>query len=148
MTFDLSAVNLRKIPATAALLEQKTASFDLVDGWLYEQLQSGCVSEGRDVRQTEVPVSELYRDFQRYADSIGVKRRPSPREFAQRLARKLPSFGRKRPWREVLDQHGLTVMDGDEPRLRHVRCYVLPALEDCREAFEAAVQQPITCEGT
>ena len=41
LAFDLSSVDLRHIPRTAALLEQKIHSLDPIDGWWLDRLMAG-----------------------------------------------------------------------------------------------------------
>lgn len=47
MHFDIENINLRLIPATDALLDQKMHSLDNVDAWLHNALQSGEIRENR-----------------------------------------------------------------------------------------------------
>ena len=44
LAFDLSSINLRQIPRTAALLEQKIRSLDSVEAWWFERLMSGATT--------------------------------------------------------------------------------------------------------
>lgn len=46
LAFDLSTVNLRQIPRTGALLEQKLRSLDPMENWWFERLRSGSTRRG------------------------------------------------------------------------------------------------------
>src|SRR5207245_1865389 len=52
LEFDLSAVNLRQIPKTAALLQQKLQSLDPFHSWWFERLESGSTLRTEDFWST------------------------------------------------------------------------------------------------
>jgi hypothetical protein len=63
LRFDLSKVDLRKIPRTAALLEQKLRSLDSVDSWWFSRLNAGAVTSRAAQWQGVVPTTALFGDY-------------------------------------------------------------------------------------
>ncbi|RTL52131.1 MAG: hypothetical protein EKK40_08090 [Bradyrhizobiaceae bacterium] len=132
LAFDLDRVDLRHIPKTRALLEQKLRSLDPIENWLYNRLWVGSPSHEISDWVQAIRTEELYADYLRAASQAGVGRKRSDAEFGTKLAKLIPGIQRVRP-RET-DSQGLT---------RRVWKYVLPALDECRAAFEIALNQPI-----
>ena len=65
LAFDLSNTNIRSVPATAALLENKERSLEPVEAWLHDVLQRKVIygRETRDINNNLVePRIELYDD--------------------------------------------------------------------------------------
>src|SRR5262249_11415111 len=75
LAFDLDSVELRTIPKTAALLEQKIASLPTVDSWWFLRLQSGVTTRHHTDWTDEIPTQELYDDYIAAAERIGVRRK-------------------------------------------------------------------------
>ena len=132
LAFDLSTVNLRQIPRTGALLEQKLRSLDPVENWWFERLRSGSTRRNGDGWEAQVPTSVLFDDYIATAERIGIRRKAEETTFGIKLARLVPGLERARPMIEVAP--GLS---------KRTWCYVLPSLEHCREAFEQEVNQPV-----
>lgn len=131
LNFDLSTVNVRSIPRTGALLEQKVRSLDSVDGWWFERLSAGMVSHKHDRWQQSVSCEALFDDYVAANEKIGVRRKSEQTVFAMRLFRLVPGLAKRR----------LTVTDGDDAVTRRAWFYDLPSLEACRDAFEESVGQ-------
>ncbi len=136
LDFDLSSVNLRQIPRTEALLEQKIRSLDSVDAWWFERLMTGATTRHGWGWRKEMPSETLFEDYVASADKIGVKRKQEQTVFGMKLAKLVPGLGKRRISAEVRDQDGATVQ-------RRVWCYVLPSLDECREEFERQMCQEI-----
>ena len=75
--FDLSSVNLRDIPATSALSQQKIASMTPEAGWWFEVLLRGAPTRRMD-SWDEVITDDFYGDYIAYCDKLGVRRRAAP----------------------------------------------------------------------
>ncbi|WP_249696465.1 primase-helicase family protein [Stappia sp. WLB 29] len=129
LSFDLASVNLRRIPRTGALLEQKLRSLDSVDSFIYERLYEGCLlradtswqPDGHVVRQT------LYDEYLAVADKVGVKRRAEMNQFGRALKKLIPGLQETRP-RDIAGRK---------------RAYVFPDLPEARVLFEHAVGQAV-----
>lgn len=129
---DLDAVDLRKIPKTGALLEQKIRSFDSIESWWFERLQAGQTTRKTARWLGEIERELLFEDYLSEADRIGIKRRAAATEVGMTLKRLVPGLGDIRPRR--------IGADGEQHR---VRVYVMPDLAACRAAYEVALQQRI-----
>lgn len=132
MTFDLSQIDLRKIPRTGALLEQKLRSLDSVESWWFERLDAGApTSAGRqwpDILATRT----MFDDYILVADKVGVRRKSEFTAFGIKLKKLVPGLDRVRRFIETAP--GL---------MERTWCYVLPPLEVCRAAFQAEVGQVV-----
>lgn len=136
LAFDLSTVNLRQIPRTEALLEQKIRSLDSVEIWWFERLRAGAPTRARDDWAKTVARAELIDDYIDQSDRIGVKRKAAETEVGMKLSRLVPALGETRIVVERRDKDGNIIA-------KRSWCWVFPGLAECRAAFEAAVQQPV-----
>jgi hypothetical protein len=75
LRFDLSAVNLRQIPTTAALLDQKVASLPPEKGWLLDLLRNGRLPWGLGCSDNECPCDALFDSYVNHANRQGARRR-------------------------------------------------------------------------
>jgi Family of unknown function (DUF5906) len=126
--FDLSTVRLRKIPRTAALLEQKLASLDPVEDWWKNRLDDGMLTHS-EPWSAVISKGALYDDYVREAEKVGIHRRKTKEAFSRILKELAPGLQPTRPR-----------SDGDGKRLQ---AYCVPPLDECRAAFEARFGQPI-----
>ena len=104
LAFDLDTVNLREIPRTEALLEQKIRSLESVEGWWFERLMSGSTTRHETRWLQEVPRALLFDDYIAIADRIGVRRKQEETVFGMKLGRLVPSLGHTRRSTEVRDE--------------------------------------------
>lgn len=132
LDFDLSKVDLRKIPKTDALLEQKLRSLDSVERWLYEALERGTTTRLGSEWLREVATVTMVDDYLEQADRIGIKRKAEETLFASKVRKIIPGIERR--------QGFITMKDSVR---RRAWIWHMPPLEDCRAAFEAAMQQPV-----
>jgi hypothetical protein len=121
--FDLGGVELRQIPRTAALLEQKLSSLDSVEDWWHNRLHEGTLTRSGDGWPDIIPVSALYADYVREADEIGIARKKKRSEFGLILHRLIPGLMNTKP-RD----------DG-----KRLPSYALPPLDACRASFEERI---------
>lgn len=128
--FDLSKVNLRQIPRTGALLEQKVRSLDALGAWWLARLTEGAPARGMSGWPVHAGKEALYLDYIRSADEIGARRKHDRATFGIRLRKLVPGIVDTRPRVEV------------EPGVvKKLYSYALPSLADCREAFEEQLGQ-------
>jgi len=133
LRFDLSAVDLRDIPSTSALSQQKIASMTPEAGWWFEVLRRGAPTRRMDSWDLEIVTDDFYGDFIGYCDRLGVRRRASPEHLRIQLGPLLPrEFERKRVRRTVEVDKGGGVKEWST---RRVHVYLLPSLEECRGFF-------------
>lgn len=130
------APNLRIIPKTAALLDQKIQSLDHVTSWLFERLVAGAQTRRGAHWRDAVPIETLFDDYIRAAERVGVRRRSEATAFGLRIHQVLPGL------RVVKRTETITLEDG-RSEARRVNCYAFPKLAECRAAFVAAVGQTV-----
>lgn len=132
LTFDLDQVDLRVIPKTRALLEQKIRSLDSVESWWFERLWTGEITRKQEGWKCEVEKRVIFADYLDQADEVGVRRKTEEVVFGTKLKKLLPAVQSRRG--TVHDYEGGT---------RRPWMYILPDLDDCRAAFAASVGQEI-----
>lgn len=132
LTFDLGSVNLRQIPYTEGLLEQKLRSLDTVESWWFERLMTGTPTRKVEYWRTDMVIDEMFDDYIEGADKIGVKRKSELTAFGIKMKKLVPEIERKR----------LSTNTGhmETKRLWH---YLLPPLAACRAQFEREVKQAV-----
>lgn len=138
LTFDLSAVNLRDIPKTGALLEQKIHSLDPVEAWLLERLQDGEPTRGHGLWPGFVSKDAIVDDYIKASERIGINRRSTETQLTMKLLKLLPGLRRAR--RSVSSENGAST--------QRVRGYDLPSLAEARREFETAMQQDMEWDRT
>jgi len=131
LSFDLASINLRDIPKTAALLDQKIRSLDPIEAWLFDRLRAGAPAKRYRNWPDHIPVDVFRDDYLRTSDEVGVRRKAHETQFGMKIAKLLPSIGRSR--RYVEDEEGAT--------MHRKWCYELPPLQDCRDDFDRALGQ-------
>lgn len=148
LRFDLSKVNLRKIPQTEALWEQKVASMSELYHWWWEVLQRGTLMPSDRKWTDEVPTDRLYDNFMRFFEKISKARKPPKSQWAIELRKLLPHKSNGAP--PFRDQQKVWVQDYEDgvpkrdvngdPILRRVNGWKdFPGLGECREQFERLV---------
>lgn len=128
MNYDVSKIDLRKFPQTAALREAKLLSASPAQKFWYHVLESGCLDEsnadgwGNGSIQTDV----LYRQYVVCVNNMGNKHKASETELGMQLKNMLPSNNVKKERRTVRGYYGSS----------RKNYYVFPSLSECRSAFE------------
>jgi len=136
LAFDINSVDLRKVPRTEALLEQKIRSLDSVDGWWFGRLQSGQLTSHAEGWDNQIPCALLFNDYIHTAEKIGVKRKREETVFGMKLKRLIPRLPPRKKC-TVVDNEGGGV------RSKRVWCYLIPPLAEARDHFEQIVNQPV-----
>jgi len=129
LNFDLSSINLREIPKTSALLDQKVASFSIEQDWWYDVLHRGELPKLEN--GCECLKLELHASYLRRVEKVG--RRGSPRATQTTLGMFL---------RRVVGP-GLDTQARDNQR-RYM--YRFPPLKQCRDHFAKLTQSEIEWE--
>lgn len=129
-SLDLGEVNLRKIPQTDALADQKLRSLDSVAAWLFSCLNNGGIEEAEGVTTTYLRdwpetygTSNMYNAYIGYCKRVAQNHPVRDTVFGKSLARYLPSISKRR--------------DGGKNR-QHV--YLLPPLDQARQEFASATK--------
>jgi hypothetical protein len=135
LRFPIDSVNLRQIPRTAALLEQKIRSLDSIESWWFARLHAGAPLRRLSEWKTEIPTNDLFEDYIAASEKIGIKRKQEETIFGMKLKRLVPSRRTARRRMMLDDGHGL--------KSGRVHVALLPDLQTARAEFEALVQQAI-----
>jgi hypothetical protein len=132
-----NAPNLRIIPKTKALLEQKIRSLDPITAWWLGRLIDGSQTHRAGGWRTKIPSATLFNDYLRSVEKLGVRRRAAETEFGIQLRRLIPGVTRVRAieFVEVFDEHGTHEVE------RLVWCLTFPPVDECRLAFDEALKQ-------
>lgn len=142
LTFDTRAIELRRIPNTSALFEQKLASMSPEDSWWFTCLQRGWIvqpgarNEDGDEDPpaeswlAEIEIERVHRSYVYHCDMVGVRHKKSSaqlgtdlRKLVEGITRGRATVGTRRPY-----------------------VYRLPSLENCRSSFEKRIRTAIDWE--
>jgi hypothetical protein len=123
LNFDLSKVDLRSVPKTKALLEQKLHSLDAEQAWWFGVLMDGKLP-GYMNEPRCCPTQALFNHYLEQTNRTGIRRKRIETLIGTFLNRHVPGLRRS-------EKRG----DGS--------IYEFPPLADCRGAFEALIQQEI-----
>ena len=126
--FDLSIADLRRIPNTNALLEQKLRSLDPVESWWLDRLSSGVTKKGDSTWQTKVPTDVSYDDYISHCEKLGIKRKLADNVFGKELLKLVPDIENAKRTMPVPDDNGAESS-------KRVRCYLIPDVDTCRKFF-------------
>jgi len=134
LNFDLSTVDLRSVPKTGALLEQKFESLSPDDAWWLDTLMRGELPWGC-AEQRCCPKRRLFDNYARHAQMTGARRRATETKIGMFLNKQVPQLRSCERsvmfWSEARQ----------EMREQNDRCYEFPPLDDCRSAFTKRLQQ-------
>jgi hypothetical protein len=135
MTYDISEFEVRNVPQTDALREQKMLSLNGEEQWWLERLMDGRVTRGAPGWQSSVQKDRLQADYLRYAEDQRLFRRASPTVLGRFLTRHLP-----KGWPKSLQRMTDVERDDGHGRVNVVRerayWYDLPALDICRKSWD------------
>jgi hypothetical protein len=106
---DLTNTNIKKIPKTQAILDNKLDSLDSTGAWYYATLQEG------GLVLDNINIKNLYQD---YKDSCGSARKETQNSWSRKLKKYHPDLVLKRKYNEP------------------ARYYNFKSIEECRIIFE------------
>jgi hypothetical protein len=130
---DPSVINLRTIPKTAALFEQKLASLSPEQGWWLDTLARGELPWGID-EPGRCPAPRLFNCYIRHAQRHGTTRRAIETQLGLFLTKHVPGLIKVRgQYKRWTKNKGMVETPG--------AIYVFPKLSECRAAFAKKMQQ-------
>jgi len=140
---DCSKVNLRQIPHTKALLEQKLETAKPEQGWWLDILRRGVLPGYRsDKAQNETPSETLYDDYIEHARKQGVPRRAIETQIGMFLQKVVgPGLHRSKKAYHTRDRYGTLSVEKRGP------VYAFPPLSKCRQLFTGLINEAIGWEG-
>lgn len=133
LTYDISNFEVRDIPQTGALNDQKILSLSPEEQWWYEKIGDGRILRDDDYWVDEVQKIPLQNDYVNFMTRIGVQRKFSPTllgKFLNKVCPDLKSYQKLAKVTEI-GQHG-----EQYSQMRRVYFYGLPTLEVCRDIWD------------
>jgi hypothetical protein len=141
LEFDLSRINLRQVPRTAALLDQQLESLTPEQAWWFETLMKGLLPGGRNYPTNTCIKTALFHRYVNHA-RLRLTHRKSLESTIGKLIGKWVG-----PTLDYNKRHQLTARRRYEGDItKRFSCYVLPALKECREKFAKELEQVIEWE--
>jgi len=133
MVYDLSDFDVRTVPDTDALQEQKLLSLSPEQEWWYRKLQEGRLIQHHTTWQDAVLKDALVDDYVENARRFNISRRGTATSLGKFLKRVVPTITTKQLVAEfeVMSGDGFTRME--KRRAYH---YLIPTLEQCRARWE------------
>lgn len=135
MSYDISKFEVRKVPNTDALQEQKLLSLSVEEEWWYQRLQEGRVVSSHSKWETCVLKDELQGDYIENARKFNINRRGSATSLGKFLARMVPNLSQKQLMAEISGVTGDGFSFTKKERRYH---YIIPTLSECRKKWESA----------
>jgi hypothetical protein len=141
LNFDLSQVDLRTVPLTDALLDQKLESLSIEEAWWVELMQSGRLPRGMDDANA-CSSKALFEHYQETAQKRGTSRRSIETQIGKFLKRMVPGLQRR-----VLTYKLYNSREDMHVRDETGSTYEFPPLFECRAAFERLLNQKVEWTG-
>lgn len=118
LNFDLSTTDIRKLPSTQALSQQKESSMDPITAYWYTCLQQGnTLLMAKTGWLSSVKTSELHEDCLEYLNRLKYRRMPHLNVFFRRLKQLTPPGSMERKLIGKDRQSGTTLPYLEEARL-------------------------------
>jgi hypothetical protein len=140
-TFDLSKVNIRRVPDSQARFEQKTQTMRGLDAWWYEMLMEGELPWGcsPDLHPRTVPKDALHQHFMHWAKNRGAgeRTRATKEALGKYLVEHAGANADRRVNHSVMSKRGFAV-----PKSKG-RVYTLGPLSECRDRFVRMVHHDV-----
>lgn len=132
-SIDLSDFNVRKVPQTDALQEQKLLSMSVEEEWWYRKLQNGRVLDSDSEWTKVVSCDQLTVDFTTYAEKWKFSRRGNETALGRFLSRVCPHVSKtqRRVTVEEYDQGG-----GTRRVSKRSYFYDFGSLDNCRSIWD------------
>lgn len=135
LNYDISNFEVREVPATYALQDQKILSMSSEETWWYEKLEEGRLLREHDNWEREVMKQELQDDYISFMQKTGILRKASSTILGKFLGRVCPG-GMPRSYQKMAR---IKVMGGLGEEFmvnRRTYFYELPELSACREHWD------------
>jgi hypothetical protein len=136
-SIDISEFQVRKIPQTDALQEQKLLSMGYDEEWWYRKLQDGLLFEYDSVWARYAQTDKITHDYIKYMDSWKQTRRGNQTSLGRFLSRMVPNITktqRRITVEEEVYEEGRTF---SRRITKRANFYDFGTLDDCRRAWEA-----------
>lgn len=134
LTLDISGFEVRDIPKTGALQDQKLLSMSPEEAWWYEKLEEGRILREHDNWEQEVMKISLQDDYVHFMQRIGIMRKASPTILGKFLVRVCP--GGVRTYQRMAKVKVVNGMGEEWLQTKRAYFYELPSLKNCREHWD------------
>jgi len=134
--YDLSGINLRQVPQTIALLEQKLKSLNSLAIYWYNCLNDGLLSPEHERWEGKIPTTSFFDWYIEMSKKSGKSHLEDAATFGKALAKLIPGLHRKRRI------HSVGMKDGTAVR-KKIWIYQFPSLDECRNQFEEYLSMKI-----
>ena len=144
LDFDLSTVDLRHIPKTEALLDQKIASLSPENAWWLDILRKGQLPHNvKNAAADTCPGQMLYDDYIEHARKTGALRRQIETALGIYLGKIAPGLSTKVETFVVQDAQYRPIAGAvrEPPVTNRGTVYTFPPLTECRKNFEEKIHQ-------
>jgi hypothetical protein len=131
LELDLKEFDVRNVPQTTALREQKIHGLKPFETWFYDRLMDGRLTDQHIKWVSVVPTEDVYRSYAAAAGTIGARHHSGVTQLGMSLRKILPAgYPKKsRPLMEVPRPNGEGLVR------RRVTCWTFPSLGLCRKHF-------------
>lgn len=132
LNHDISEFEVRTVPHTEALREQKHITMDALEAWWYSKLLDGHQMTDSPLWLRDIVCEDLIKDFVRWAKEFDIKHRIVPAQVGQFLNKMCPGLSRKQ--KSVMVK-GLNIYQKEVDRHVKKGVYSFPSLTNCRKAW-------------
>jgi len=131
LTLDISDFDVRTVPQTKGLQEQKLLTLSLEQEWWYQKLENGAISKHHVGWTAPIFKDDLLNDYLVYAQKIGVQRRATATALGRFLQTVCPegwprSRQKQKQW---TNENGVRMVERQY-------AYEFPPLEECRQWWD------------
>ena len=127
--YDGSGIDLRRVPQTAALVDQKDLSMTPVQRFWKNCLMKGSNTDVWSEKwDLSVECAGLHKLYCEEAGKLGLRHRANETELGMQLKKLVPSLRKRREW--------YTISYGRHEQKRRHYVWDFPDLDTCRRAFE------------
>ena len=142
LTYDLTNFEVRHVPQTEALRDQKLLSMTAEQDWWYMRLLEGNITADSDGWRTEMVIPELIADFQKHNRSLNL----TPRMSAFRILKFFREIFSINNFRTYQSNSPVRVVDSYGHEQYYSRPYIveIPALEVARKAWSTKFKTSFT----
>jgi hypothetical protein len=130
MAYPIADFDLRNVPKTTALLEQKIRSLDPIRSWWLGCLQRGAIDPKGQIWEPRLTNDDIYGSYLADAEQVRITRRSDRTSFGIAMRKLLP-------WTNLVK----VVSPTNQRRLNGLE---IPPLQDCRAFFETAIRQSVS----
>ncbi len=131
LNYSLENYEVRDVPKTAALQEQKLLSMDPEEMWWWEKLEEGRLLRDHDSWERNIMKNALQDDYIRFMQRIGIIRKASATVLGKFLGRVCPG-GMPRSYQQMTRVKEFGNFGEEFSVNRRMYFYELPEIEKCR----------------